>query len=86
MEKPPFKFQIGEKVRIGETEWGYSEMKARKGEIGVITERTFCSGYGNGNHYRLDGDWWFEEDCLTLEEENPIKEITNDEINDILQG
>ena len=86
MEKPSYKFNVGDRVIIGKTTWPNDKMKAREGQVGVIDARTYHPGYGNGNHYRLDNLWWFEEDCLTLEEEKPIEEITNDEINNILQG
>lgn len=87
MERPPFKFQIGDKVVIGETAWPFSSMKRKKGKVGMITDTTFIPEYGNGNHYEIDNGLYFEEDCLTLKQEaDPIKEITNDEINNILQG
>lgn len=87
VQKYPFKFKVGDRVIIGNTVWVYPKMKAMEGETGTITNITFLAGYGNGNQYEINNGFYFEEDCLTLEEEaNPVEEITNDEINDILQG
>ena len=83
MEKPPFKFQVGDEVVIGDTVWSFSGMKSKKGQIGTITRTGYINGFGNGNHYEIDGLYYFEEDCLTL---HSIEKITNDEINNILQG
>lgn len=86
MEKPSFKFNVGDTVIIGKTTWDNNKMKTMEGQIGVIDARTYYAGHGNGNHYRINRGYWFEEDCLTLEEEKPIEEITNDEVDNILQG
>lgn len=89
VQKHPFKFKVGDRVIIGDTVWGndYPKMKDKIGETGTITNTAFLAGFGNGNQYEIDNGFYFEEDCLILEEEaKPVEEITNDEINDILQG
>jgi len=87
MERPSYKFNLGDRVIIGDTVWDYPKMKAMEGETGTITNTTFLAGYGNGNQYEINNGFYFEEDCLILEEEaKHVEEITNDEINDILQG
>lgn len=86
MEKLSYKFNVGDTVIIGKTTWPKDEMKAMEGQAGVITSRTYHPGYGNGNHYRINSGYWFEEDCLILEEEKPIEEITTNEVEDILRG
>lgn len=87
MERPPYKFNLGDRVIIGKTTWPNKKKKAMEGQVGIVNDRTYYSGYGNGNHYLLTDGYWFEEDCLTLaEEETTIEEITTNEVEDILRG
>lgn len=87
MRKFPYKFEVGQKVRIGETDWDIPEMKAMSGQIGIITSRTNGHVIGNGNAYRLDGLFYFEEECLSfLEDPIEFKEVTNEEVLNILEN
>jgi len=87
MERAPYKFEIGQKVLIGETKWSVPEMKARNGQVDTIIEKGFFEGFGNGNHYKLEGGFYFEEECLSLfEEPIELKEVTNEEVLDILES
>ena len=87
MRKSPYKFEVGQEVLIGETEWDIPEMKAMAGQTGIITRRTNEHVLGNGNAYKLNGLFYFEEECLSLPEE-PVefKEVTNEEVLNILEN
>lgn len=80
----PYKFNIGDRVVIGKTVNPNKVMLYMEGTIKTIENQYTSSS--NVHYYFIRG-YWFEEDCLTLFE-MPVKidNITDNEVNDILQG
>ena len=84
----PFKFETGQMVLIGKTKFNDPSMLEMEGQIKPILNRGYIEWKKSGheNFYRID-DFFFEEDCLTLAEETvEIDNVTDNEVNDILQG
>ena len=80
----PYKFNIEDRVVIGKTQSPNKVMLYMEGTIKTIENQYTSSS--NVHYYFIRG-YWFEEDCLTLFE-MPVKidNITDNEVNDILQG